>query len=441
MAIPNRNPESVLRLGQITAFLLVLAFATLAAAAVFAHGERMHQPSLRMRTVQWLDMSWTRADGKEGEPVMVGDVITVKGTMVLPSKKLWPNGILAPDPSYLQTGGPASVFLKKEAYIGEIPIPKSIALELGEAYEFTLVVEARVPGSWHLHPALQVTGSGPVVGPGKFFDVGGAWSDYVWSAKAGRDERVIIENMENFQMGTIASWHIFWIVAAVVWILWWARRPMLLPRFRALREGHKDLLILRSDVIFGVLFGIGVLAVVMGAQFSTWSKYPDVIPLQTGKTPVNALIEAESPAVVSLTRGEFNVPARALKMNVTITNKGDSPLWVGEFTTAGLRFVSSPGKLPAIVDNTIEATLATYPEEYLLRGALDVRQDQAIQPGQTAVVEVIAADAAWEVEGLAQVVDSPVRRFGGVFWLVDENGERFRHYVDFSVSVTYDAST
>lgn len=407
----------------------------------FAHGERMHQPSLRMRSIQWLDVTWERVDGKTGNNIKVGDQIIMKGKMMFPDAELWPATILKPEPSYLQPAGPASVFVKKEAYIGETPIPRSMNLKLGETYEFTMVVEARVPGLWHLHPALQITGTGPIVGPGFYYDVGGNWSDFVWADEAGRDDRIKIENMETFHMGAIKSWHVFWIVVALVLIGWWARRPMLMPRYRALREGHESLLITRSDVIFHIGLGVMVLVVVLGAQVVTWNKYPDVMPLQTGRTPVEPIELTSQDIKAKVRQAEFNVPNRSMIATVEITNSEDSPLWLTEFNAAGFRFATTGKGEPAVVRDAVADGLANYSPEYVLRGALEVTPNKPIMPGETVTLTFEAADAVWEVEGLSEVIHSPIRRFGGVMLFTTGEGEKRRAYIDFSVQVTYDIAS
>lgn len=429
------NGESAGRVIQLIAGTSILVLLTVGAGvfptAAWGHGERMHSPSLRMRSIQWYDVRWS----KHGE-IKVGDTVTITGKMYFPSDRYWPENVKAPDPAYLQTAGPASVFVKREAYINETPMPKSVALELGRTYEFKLVMQARVPGRWHLHPALQITGTGPVVGPGEFFEVQGALSGFVWSAEAGRGGRIKIDNLESWQLGNIAGWHIFWIAVALVWLGWWFRRPLLIPRFRALREGHEELLVTRRDVIAGVALLAGTLVVVIGSYIWTESKYPETIPLQTGKTPVAPLPEPPSAATTRVVDAEFDVPARMLRMTLRVSNDGDRPLWVGQYATAGIRFIRSAEELPSGPAEALKVNQKGYPENYL-REALVVRPEGAIPPGETRDITIEVADAVWEVEGLAQIVRSPVRRFGGLVWLYDDSGRRVRQHVDFPVDVTY----
>lgn len=396
-----------------------------------AHGERTQQPSLRMRTVQWYDMQWSPVG-----PLEVGDMVTVTGKMFLPGEQFWPASMNEPDPSYLQTSGPSAVFIQREAYINEVPMVRSADLELGSTYDFKLVLQARIPGKWHIHPALHVHGEGAIVGPGSFSPVSGEWGDYVWPTRAGRGGRIEIENLETWQLGNVIGWHGFWVAAALGWLLWWIRRPTLLPRYRALREGHEDLLLTRADPIAGVVLLLGTVIMVGGTYAYARVKYPETIPLQTGKTPVLALEESVPPVTAIPLDAEFDVPGRALRMTLRVTNDGDEPLWLSEYATAGLRFLNSSNVLPDAAEEAVQASLQGYPDEYVKR-SLKVSPAAPIPPGETREIRVEAADAVWEIEGLAEVVESPVRRFGGLLWLHDAAGERYRQYVDFAVKVSY----
>lgn len=418
--------------------MMVTMIAALAAGEAWAHGERTHQPSLRMRSVQWYDVKWEASNG-DLKHMKVGDKLTITGKMHLPDRKYWPATIKHPDPVYLQSAGPAAIFAKLEAYINGIPMVKSTALELGHTYDFKLVMQARVPGKWHIHPALQVTGSGPIAGPGAWAHVTGKWADYVLPVKVGPGGTIQIKNLGTYQLGNIYGHHIFWLLAGLVWLLWWVRRPALIPRYRALQEGvdHK-LIITRQDVIAGVVVLIGTVVIVVGGTLKANAEYPVVMPLQTGKTPVEPLPEPASPVKAKALHAVYNLPKRALRMKVRITNNADRPVRVAEFATAGIRFVKDPEALPGVAGQKLAKSIEGYAADYL-RTVLRVESDgpDAIAPGETRVVTLIAEDAIWQIQGLGRVVMAPVRRFGGLVFLYDDAGNRYRQYVDTESNVEY----
>jgi len=413
-------------------FLVLSSGAALFPGSASAHGERMHQPSLRMRTIQWMDLEWDKHGAVE-----VGDIVTITGKMYFPSSRYWPGQIKAPDPSYLQVSGPASVFVKREAYINEVPTTKSLSLELGKMYEFKLVMQARIPGEWHLHPTLQITGTGPVVGPGESFNVTGDWDDFVWPVDAGRNGEVHIDNLENYQLANVGMWHGIWIAGAVFWLLWWLRRPVLIPRYRAVKAGMESVLLGRYDVIAAIVVLVGTLVVAGGSYAVANAKY-DTIPLQTGSTPIEPLPDRIETINAEMIGAEFDVPARSLRMNLRVTNKGEQPVWLGGFATAGIEFVAGKGSVPSEISQAISASLEDYPEEYIRRSAFTVKSGVGkIAPGETKEVMVAATDAIWEVEGLAKVVNSPVSRFGGVVMFFDESGNKDWQYIDFDAKTVF----
>ena len=46
-------------------------------------------------------------------------------------------------------------------------------------------------------------------------------------------------DLETYQEGNIAFWHVFWYVFGLAWILYWVRRPVFLPRYLLVEAGHK----------------------------------------------------------------------------------------------------------------------------------------------------------------------------------------------------------
>jgi len=400
----------------------------------WGHGERMHSPALRMRSIQFYDVTWTGAGDMK-----IGDQVTMEGKIFFPGKEYWPNTMKAPDVGYLQTSGPAAVFAKVESYISETPMVQSGGLKLGSTYSFKVVMQARVPGKWHMHPTVQLTGSGPIVGPGEWTNVTGAMGDATISGEAGRDKEVIIDDLGSYSLDVIFGWHTVWFVMGIIWLLWWVKRPTLLPRYRAVQEGvDKDLLITKADKRMGVAVLLVTVVLVIGGAINADATHNTVLPLQTGNVPLEALHIEDTQLVVKGLNSVYNVPKRAMSLEMSVTNNGNQPVKVGEFATAGIRFVMDPASVGGAAGSALAKTIDGYPKEYIREVlAIEGGDTSAILPGETRIVNLIAADAVWEIQNLSEIVLSPVRRAGGLVFFFAEDGTRLRHYIDTATDVAY----
>jgi len=440
----NTSQSSVVRDGQQSRFAWLLMIAItlitfLPADMAWAHGERTHAPSLRMRSIQFYDVQWQGAGDMN-----VGDQVIMTGKIYLPPELNWPTTLQKPDIGYLQTSGPAAVFAKVESYISDVPMIQSASgITLGRTYTFKLVMEARIPGEWHIHPSLQMIGNGPIVGPGLWTNVTGNWSDYKLPGTAGIDGEIEIENLGTYALDTVYGWHAVWFVMGIIWLLWWIRRPTLLPRYRAIQEDvDKNLLITSADKRMGVLMLCVTLALVIGGAMNANAKYNDIVPLQTGNVPVFPLPVQNSQLVVKGLSSEYNVPKRAMSLEISVTNNSDKPVKIGEFATAGIRFVVDQSTLSGVAGQALKASYSNVTEDYVeeyVRDALAIKggDTSAILPGETRTLTLVAADAVWEIQGLSKIVESPVRRVGGLVYFFDADGNRYREYVDMATDVAY----
>jgi methane/ammonia monooxygenase subunit B len=107
-----------------------------------------------------------------------------------------------------------------------------------------------------------------------------------------------------------------------------------------------------------------------------------------------------------------------MRITVEVTNNGQTPVQIGEFTTAGLRFVN----------HSVPAAMAgvdpTYPKDLVPPGGLKISDDTPIAPGETRTVTLDATDAAWEIERLTALLSDPDNRVGGLIFFFDSDGKR-----------------
>lgn len=389
----------------ITATTVVGLLSLAASPDAMAHGERAQEPFLRMRSIQWYDMQWSK------DTVKVNDEMTLSGKFrVFPD---WPNALHEPKVSFLNIGIPGSVFLRTSTEIGGEVQFFSGPLEIGKDYSFKVTVKARKPGEYHMHSQLNMLSNGPVAGPGSWVKVVGDEKDFsnpITTLTGRTVDTMTVGKAEGI------TWHIIWAVFGAAWLLYWLTQPLFLARFRALNNGREDVLVTSGHMKLGVAVLVVSLGLIFYGYQSATAKYPNVVPLQSGKAVYKSIDLPQSPAVVTVESANYDVPGRAMRITATITNKGDKPLRIGEFSTAGVRFLNPESGIP--LDNP------TYPKEMLALQGLKLDNNAPIQPGETRKMVISAADAIWELQRLVDLVNDPDSRFGGMLYFYDDTGRR-----------------
>lgn len=390
----------------LTASGLVAAFVPL---PVAAHGERATEPYIRTRTVHWYDVTWSSGS------IAANDEITVAGKFRLFSD--WPDAASLPDLVFLSNGSPGAVLTRVESYISGIPARQSArGLKTGKDYTFKLVMKGRVPGKWHLHPVLNVHGAGAIVGPGAWVEVTGKQSDY--KEPLTTMTGVKIDDLQTYGVARAQMWHFGYGVLALLWLLWWLRRPLIIPRWLVTQKGREDLLITSTDDKVAAALLVTVLLVVIIGYKQTVEEFPNVVPLQAGFVKVPVPPNVPEAASIEVKNAEYDVPGRSLRMDVVITNNTDRPIRVGEFMTAQLRFINKD--LPAAV----ESIDPSFPKDLLAGAGLKVGSDSPIAPGESRSTTLDATDAAWEVERLVSFLSNVDSRVGGLVFFYNDQGER-----------------
>jgi methane/ammonia monooxygenase subunit B len=369
-----------------------------------AHGEKSQAAFMRMRTIHWYDLNWSK------EKVKVNDTVEITGKFHV--FEGWPESVDEPDVSFLNIGIPGPVFIRKESYVGGQLVPRSIRLEIGKTYEFKVVLKARRPGDWHVHTMMNVQGGGPIIGPGKWITIEGSMGDFRNPITTLTGQTV---DLENYNLENTVLWHALWYAVGVAWIVYWSRRPVFLPRILLADAGRADELVSGTDRKVAMGFAAGTILLVIFGMSGANGKYPITIPLQAGTLrgiqPIN---EAKPTISVKVEDASYRVPGRAMRMKLTITNSGASPVRLGEFYTASVRFL----------DGDVLKDTSGYPEDLLAEDGLEVSDNSALAPGETRTVEVTASDAAWEVYRLSDIIYDPDSRFAGLLFFFDGTGKR-----------------
>lgn len=377
---------------------------------VFAHGERATEPYIRTRTVHWYDVTWST------DKISVNDTVTVVGKFRLFND--WPDAASLPELVFLSNGSPGAVLTRVESYINGIPAQQSArGMKIGRDYDFKLVMKGRVPGRWHLHPVLNVYGAGAIVGPGAWVEVVGNQSDFKESVTTMTG--VKIDDIQTYGVRRAQIWQFGYFLLGAFWLIWWLRRPLIIPRWLVTQKGREDLLVTPMDdkVAAGLL--VTVLLVVIVGYKQTVNEFPYVVPLQAGYVKIPVPPAVPEVASIEVKDAVYDVPGRSLRMNVVITNTSDRPLRVGEFMTAQLRFINK--NLKAATDSIDPS----FPKDLIAGAGLKVGSDSPIAPGESRSTSLEATDSAWEVERLVSFLTNVDSRVGGLVFFFDDQGKRY----------------
>jgi len=402
--------KSIVKLGVLGLYGAAIGAASLAMTLAVdvktasAHGERSQEPFLRMRSIQWYDMKW------QPKVTKVNDIATMTGKFHLAED--WPRAVGKPGRAFFNVGSPSPVFVRLSTKLNGHPTFISGPLEIGRDYEFEVKLKARIPGRHHMHAMVNVKDAGPIAGPASWMNISGSWDDFTNPITTLTGKNIDLETF-NFSNGIF--WHLVWLGLGCFWIGYFVAKPMFLPRSRVLLAYGDELLTSPTDRKVGMAVAILTCALVWGGYRYTESVHPYTVPIQAGESKVEPLPIAPNPVAIKITHANYDVPGRALRVTMEITNNGDSPVNIGEFTTAGVRFVNKLGQSHLDPD---------YPRELVATG-LTIDDDRGIQPGETREVKMEAKDALWEVQRLMALLGDPESRFGGLLMTWDATGNRY----------------
>jgi len=369
--------------------LLAGALVVTLAPAAQAHGERAQEAFLRMRTVSWVDVTFSSDRVKQGE------TFTITGTAKI--LDAWPTNLAKgnPNTAFLGVIAPGPVVMLKERTINGVSIPTRIDAKKGDIYEFSMTIAGRRVGRWHIHPALSVKGAGTLLGPGQFITVEknpDGFRNDVQLVEAGGNPGGTI-NLENYQLSFTWIWLVITFLIGLAWMIYWTVPKRTVTNLAVTSQiplntdGMDYGLITKKDHRNMNWFAIGTALLLVAGWIWQANAFPTKMPQQIFQfaPPRPAVAETSLIGVAGLGEARYDEGSQTLTMDVDVTNRGTTPMELQQFTTSTLKFAAgSTGG-----DGTLVATPAA-----------------SVAPGATTKLSLAMQGAGWEDEKLIPINES-----------------------------------
>lgn len=389
---------------SIALFALLGAFIS---SPAFAHGERAQMPQLRMRTVHWMDVQVSTTK------LAVNELVMVKGQF-MPSE-YWPHHVNSIEgTAFLNIGVPGPSFVRLDSRVNGTPMIRSTSFNKGELYDFEVKLKARKPGRYHVHPVINVEGTGPIIGPGIWVEVTGNAADFENTATTLLGKVI---DMETYGFDNVKRWSILWFAVGLAWFAYWLTKcPIIVPRFKRAQElgVDADKMITPIDRVMATLFLVLTLSLIGGSYLHAQDQYPITTPLQTGRVEVPTREREPNPVSIKLIEARYRIPGRSFRLEIEVTNRGNEPVSIGEFDAGSLRFINSAVRKVKPLD---ESDLVA-PDALRVEGG-------PVAAGETKRVVLYADDAMWETERMTTMIASPDAVVAGMLFFYTDRGQRY----------------
>lgn len=373
---------------------LVIAACLLDVRPAAAHGEHNLEPFVRMRSVAFFDVRFSH------DALAVNETMTVTGKFRVMNS--WPRMLTEPELSWIGVLVPGPKLAVRERWVNGRFIQNAFHIRLGELYDFKLLLQAREPGRYHVHPMVNLSGTGGLVGPAKWIRVtpGDAPPSYTVEIPA-TGETI---DLEHYGFGRIVGWHVAFGLLGLAWLGYWARRPMLV-RAALLAKGVDEEQFTSADRRASYVIGAVLLLILAGGLWATNRNKPPTIPHQAARTW--DLTGLPQPAAVhtEIREMRYGTTERAFAMQLDATNTSEQPVVLRKFTTSYLSFVN-------------EATQALYPDAEHDLPLMRVEPGGPIPPGETVRLTVTVQDAVWETDRFIEI-DQPQITAAGMLVFTD----------------------
>ena len=362
---------------------------------VHAHGEHNLEPFVRMRGLTFFNISFSHSTLK------VNETMTVAGKFRM--MESWPRMLPEPELSWIGVLVPGPKLATKERWINGQFMQNAFHIEIGRLYDFKLVLQARQPGRYHIHPMVNLSGTGGLVGPAKWIEVLPGDSPPSYEVQLSATGETI--DLEHFGFSRIVSWHLVFGLMGLGWLGYWASKPLLV-RHMLLLEGVDDEQFSRRDRKVAGVFSAGLGLVLLGGLWITNTNMPPTIPHQTPRAwnlpDTESLPKTIRTGVIEM---RYHPATRTLSVQVEVRNAGESPVLLRKFVTSYLSFIN-------------RESFTAYPDPEGKAMVMDVHPSGLIQPGETQTLSLTMQDTVWDRDRFI-AFDQPQLSAAGMLVFVD----------------------
>ena len=374
--------------------------------AAAAHGEAADEPFLKDLTVAFYDVNIGPTSVTVGQPVTITGKLTILDT--------WPYTLDPPQTAYITPVVPGPVFALTDRTINGEPAFGLVEVEKGGTYAFKMVMLARDPGHWHVHPGIAIQGTGTLIGPGLWVDVAPSGQPFVLPVTLLDGRKV---NLETLGGNFVWWWSFIGFLIGLVWMIYWTVPKRTVTRLAVtsqlpVNDDAPDIGLItpRDHFWMDVLAGLTILLLVIG-WVGMARKYPVRLPQQTDRFEPTSLTPSTHMATVRSSGATFDQSNDTLTINARIHNTSASPITLKSYVMAMTSFVDGPE----------EELAKAGPADYV--GKLSVTPDGAIAPGETRDVTLKMTSEVFEQERLIPLHD-PQQLIAGLLRFTDDQGHQ-----------------
>ncbi len=346
----------------------------LCGSSVRAHGEHNLEPFVRMRGVSFFNVHFSH------DRLKVNERMTVTGKFRVMNS--WPRMLTIPELGWVGVLVPGPKLAVRERWVNDRFIQNAFNVELGGLYDFKMILQAREAGRYHVHPMVNLSGTGGLVGPAQWVTVTDGETPPSYTIEIPATGEIV--DLEHYGFAGIVRWQVLFAILGAAWLLYWARRPLLV-RYALLMEGVDEEQFTEPDRKASVIFALVLICLVVGGLWITNSRKPPIIPHQAAR--MWDLAGLPQPDAVQVEVGEFryDTAKRSLTLRVKATNTSGQPVLLRKFTTSYLSFIN-------------EETQGLYPGPPDQVPTMLVWPNGLIEPSQTADLTITIQDAVWETD-------------------------------------------
>ena len=214
-----------------------------------------------------------------------------------------------------------------------------------------------------MHPSFSVKGAGTLLGPGEFITVEenpDGFSNPVTLAEGGSTI-----NLENYQLSFTWIWLVLTFLIGLAWMIYWTVPKRTVTNLAVTSQiplntdGMDYGLITKKDHRNMNWFAIGTALLLLAGWIYQAQAFPTKMPQQIFQfaPPEPAIAKAPVFAEAGLGTADYDSGTQTMTIQVPVTNTGQTPMDLQQFTTTTLKFTTGTGAGPGVMTVSPSATV------------------------------------------------------------------------------------